>query len=386
MQSVRPGEDLRCVYVGVDATNPTLILRLRSFVRAGVTLKAFTFRRDKFNASFEPDWNNIPLGKTVDRKYLYRLPFLAMGLLRMLKERQTLRDADYVYARNFDLVCIAALAKLISGSRAKLVYEVEDIQEVFFLENLKGAFFRTVERWVLRQSDLLVVMSPGFVTGYFKPVQRYSGPYYVLENRIQTDDVAPKADIEPWETITDRVVIGWFGTLRCKKSMQILEEVAHRLGDKVEIYTRGYPTETGMDAYRKLLDQNPNWTYDGEYTIPDDLPDMYRRVHYSWCLDFLDELGNSPLLLACRMYQGGYYGAVPLVATGSEMERWLDNHDIGHVMSEDYVETVIALLENFNLEDFKKERDAVMAKRDLFREDGSDLAGLLTAIRELSAT
>ncbi len=381
-QQILPGKGLRCVYVGVDATNPTLILRIRSFLRAGVELTGFTFRRNKFNTDFVPEWDNVHLGETVDRNYLARLPAMVKGLWRMLKRRKTIRDADFIYARNLDCVVIAALAKTLTRSKAKLVYEVEDVQEVFFFQTLKGAIFRLVERWVLRQSNLLVVMSPGFVRGYFQPTQGYDGPWYALENRVQTDDVSENTGTEPWEEITDRVVIGWFGTLRCTKSMAILEEVAQRMGDKVEIYTRGYPTETGMEAYQEILDRNPNWTYENEYTIPQDLPDMYRRVHYSWCMDFLDEFGNSPLLLACRMYQGGYYGAVPLVVEGSEMVNWLGEHDVGHVIEPDIADNVVAFLEQFDVDSYRKERAKVMAMRHVFREDGSDLRGLLDLLRQ----
>ncbi len=382
MSAKLPGDGLNCVYVGVDATNPTLILRIRSFLKAGVNLTGFTFRRQKFNQAFEPDWNNVHLGETVDRNYLARLPILAKAVWRMVKERKTLRAADFIYARNLDCVVVAALAKTLTGSRAKLVYEVEDVQEVFFFQNLKGAIFRMIERWVLRRSALLVVMSPGFVRGYFATTQNYKGPWYALENRVQTEDLSERPAVEAWEEITDRVVIGWFGTLRCTKSMKILEEIAQRMGDKVEIYTRGYPTETGMEAYQEILNRNPNWTYENEYTIPQDLPDMYRRVHYSWCMDFLDEFGNSPLLLACRMYQGGYYGAVPLVVEGSEMVHWLGQHNIGHVMGADVVDSVVDFLEQFDMDAYRHERQKVMDVRDVFREDGSDLTGLLNLLRQ----
>ena len=106
MSAKLPGEGLNCVYVGVDATNPTLILRIRSFLRAGVKLTGFTFRRQKFNQDFQPDWDNVHLGETVDRNYLARLPVLAKALWRMVKERKTLRAADFIYARNH-FYCLA---------------------------------------------------------------------------------------------------------------------------------------------------------------------------------------------------------------------------------------------------------------------------------------
>lgn len=377
---------MRGVYVGVDATNPTLILRIRSFRRAGVTLKAFTFRRTKFNTDFEPEWDNVHLGQTSDRNYIARLPTLFGGLLRMVGEKDAFRSADFIYARNIDLLFLGLFARWWTGSQAKLVYEVEDVQEIFFKKTLGGRVFRWLERWALKRIDLLVPLSPGFMHGYFEPIQGYTGPHYVLENKIQLGDKSAEGTKlgRAWETIQDRWVIGWFGTLRCPKSMKLLEQIAQTLGDKVEIYTRGYPTETGLEAYMDIVNRNPNWTYEGEYTIPDDLEAMYGRVHFSWCLDFLDEFGNSPLLLACRMYQGGFYGAVPLVVQDWEMDRWLQAAGIGHAFSAPYSEAISAFLETASWDDYMAERTQIMANREtLFLEDGRDTRALLDTIRSL---
>lgn len=382
----RDPRKLRGVYIGVDATNPTLILRIRSFIRAGVALTAFTFRRHKFNTAFRPDWDNIHLGDTVDRNYLYRLPALLRALVRMLRHGETVREADFLYARNMDLVFLGIFVRRLTRSSARLVYEVEDVQEIFFKRTPGGALFRWLEAWALRRIDLLVVLSPGFLRGYFEPVQGWRGPSFVLENKLQLGDrsEAPTPAGRVWEDITDRWVIGWFGTLRCPRSMAILEKIAEALGPKVEIYTRGYPTETGLEPYLRIVERHPNWTYDGEYTIPDDLEEMYGRVHFSWCLDFLDEHGNSPLLLACRMYQGGFYGAVPLVVAGSEMERWLARAGIGHAFGPPHAQAIVDFLRTVTPEAYRAERARIMERRrDLFLEDGRDTRALLETIRTL---
>lgn len=377
---------VKCVYIGVDATNPTLILRIRSFIRAGVSLTSFTFRRNKFNTDFQPEWDNVHLGATSDRRYLARLPNLLRGLVKMLRHRQTIRDADFIYARNMDLMFMGLFCKMLTGTKARLVYEVEDVQEIFFKTSFAGALFRWLEKWALKRIDLLVVMSPGFLRGYFEPVLGWDGPSFVLENKLQLGDCSaePTSAGRAWEAIKDRWVIGWFGTLRCTKSMAILEEIAEALGPRVEIYTRGYPTETGLEAYKEIVDRHSNWTYAGEYTIPDHLEDMYGRVHFSWCLDFLDEFGNSPLLLACRMYQGGFYGAVPLVPEASEMQRWLQDKGIGHAFGPPYAQSIVAFLKNVSPADYTAERADIMTRRDsLFLEDGSDVKALLEKIRTL---
>jgi succinoglycan biosynthesis protein ExoL len=304
----------------------------------------------------------------------------------MARHRSTYRSADFIYARNIDLLFLGLFAKILTRSNAKLVYEVEDVQEIFFKKTISGAIFRRLEGWALRKIDLLVVLSPGFLRGYFEPVQGYTGPSFVLENKLQLRDHSeePTQVGRVWEEITDRWVIGWFGTLRCAKSMAFLEEIAEALGPRVEIYTRGYPTETGLEAYLQVVDRHTNWTHDGEYTIPDDLEDMYGRVHFSWCLDFLDEHGNSPLLLACRMYQGGFYGAVPLVVRESEMDHWLTRAGIGHAFGPSHVAEIIQFLKDVSPEEYRIERARIMdQRRALFLEDGQDTRAMLETIRRL---
>ena len=370
----------RIAFIGADITNPTLILRVRSFIRLGCDVTSFSFRRTKFNVEYQPEWPNIHLGETIDRHYLRRLPTLFYAISVLVKHRRVFRDAEVIYCRHIDLLGIGIAAKWLTRSHAKLVYEIEDVQEVFFKKTMKGAIFRWLEGRALKFIDLLVVLSPGFLRGYFEPVFDYSGPSFVLENKIQlggrSAESTPAGSM--WQGITDRWVIGWFGTLRCPKSMALLEEIAERLGDRVEIYTRGYPTESGLDAYMEIVNRHPNWTYEGEYTIPEDLEDMYGRVHFSWCIDFLDEFGNSPLLLACRMYQGGFYGSVPLALEGTEMDRWLTSAGVGHIVGAPHVDTIVDLIENFDAETYKQERAEMMARRhELFEEDGRETKALL---------
>jgi succinoglycan biosynthesis protein ExoL len=380
-----PQQKLRAVYFGGDATNPTLILRINSLLAAGVDVTAFTFRRAKFNAAFQPTWRNVHLGDTSDRKYVVRLLPLLRACRVIASHRKAFDGVDFLYARMLDMVLLALFAKLWFRLDAKIVYEVEDVQAVFFKRALAGAVFRWIERQVLARIQLLVVMSPGFLRGYFAPVQRYAGAAFVLENKIQPAN--PSAPLtgaaQRWRSIRDRWVIGWFGTLRCPQSMQLLSGIAERLGNKVEIYTRGYPTETGLAHYTRIVDSHPNWTYEGEYTIPGDLEEMYGRVHFTWCLDFLDVGGNSELLLACRMYQGGYFGSVPLVAEGTEMERFLAPHGIGHVFAPPYAERIAEFLERLTWADYAQKRERILGLgRQLFLEDGSDVRALLQAIRQ----
>lgn len=375
-------------YFAGDATNPTVRLRIASFLRENIQVTGFTFRREKFHSDFVPFWTNVELGITKDRRYYSRLATILNGLRIMWRHRAQLREMDVFYARLFDSAFLAMLMKKLLRLDAKLVYEIEDVHDVFFRKTLRARVMRFLERRILENADLVVLPSPGFAEGYLAPYQNYDRPYFLLENRIQLDeiptkDAPPSERAEAWKQSRDRWVIGWFGTLRCRKSMALLSEIAERLGDKVLIYTRGFPTETGLEAYMEIVDRHPNWVHEGPYLMPDDLEDLYGRVHFVWCLDFFDENGNSELLLACRMYHGGYFGAVPLFTAQSQMARHLEPHKIGHAVSDPYVEQVCTLIENMDWEAYQAERASILSRREeLFLEDGSGVRALLNTISQ----
>src|SRR3546814_4672064 len=73
----------------------------------------------------------------------------------------------------------------------------------------------------------------------------------------------------------------------------MLCRIAAALPDKVEIYLRGVPTETGLEAFQRAIADHPNMIYGGEYRNPHDLAEIYGRVHLTWAFDFLDEGANS---------------------------------------------------------------------------------------------
>ncbi|MEP7210040.1 MAG: glucosyltransferase [Alphaproteobacteria bacterium] len=378
-----PGAKPRGVYLAGDTTNPTVILRITSLINAGCEVSAYTFRRHKFNTGFQPAWRNTPLGETVDRKYKLRVPALLRACFTIARNTRDFRGADFIYARLFDVALLALFGRWWSGSKARFIYEVEDVQAVFFETTFAAALFRWLERRVLARTKLLVLMSPGFLRGYFEPVQKYRGATFVLENKIQLPLPlsAPKPEASRWRDVRNKWIIGWNGTLRCARSLEMLSAIAERLGDRVEIQTRGHPTENGLDHFMQVVNRHPNWRHGGEYTIPDDLEAMYGGVHFSWCFDYLDPQGNSPLLLACRMYQGGYYGAVPLLAAGSEMERFLKPHRIGHAFAEPAIDQVCDFLANLTWDDYARERERVSGLgATLFLDTGDDARKLVRLV------
>lgn len=371
------------VYLGPDCTHTDARKRTLALEKAGVDLTSFMFRRVKSNADYKPEWNNIELGVTSDKNYLKRLPSLLKGLMILVWHGHKLRQAKFIMARNFDMMFLAFLAKILSFSGAKLVYDVPDIQRFFFGTNKRGRGFRALERILLKSTSLLVVTSPGFVRGYFEPVQKYSGRYYVWENKVlaeQLPDLPPIEDMNAMRDAEGPWVISWHGTLRCPKSMRILAEVARRMGDDVRIYMRGKPTDY-PDFFDHTFRNLDNVEFGGEYRLPEEFLDLYGQAHFSWCVDYHDPEGNSPLLLPNRLYQGGYLGVIPIAVRAHESGQYIERHDVGITLEAPLADRLINILTDMSRDEYKALRAKVLSERDeLFVEDANDMAKLLSAI------
>ncbi|MGF1594887.1 MAG: glycosyltransferase [Kiloniellaceae bacterium] len=351
-------------FFGHDWAESTVIKRIRAFSGLGLEVTGFCFRREKFARGFRPSWRNVHLGTTEDRAYGRRLLALARALPRVLRHRGELRRAEFFYARNIDMCALALAAKLLSGSAAPLVYEVLDVQRVFLGSGAVAKLFRWAERWLLKRTALLVISSPGFETHYFRKLQGYRGRVFLLENKISFAQAAAVARPTPQAAslpASDKWVIGWFGTLRCPKSVAMLRRIAEALPDRVEIYLRGVPTETGLAAFEAAIAGCPNMIYGGEYRNPDDLAEIYGRVHFTWAFDYLDEGTNSAWLLPNRLYEGGYFGSVALADAGTQTGAKVRELGLGHTFEEPLVENLVAFLRRYSLAEYQARRDHILA-------------------------
>lgn len=348
-----------CVaFFGHDWQESTVVKRIRAFCGLGLRVVGFNFRRDKFARDFRPFWENVQLGITQDRAYGKRLLALLGALPKLLRHRRQLREADFFYARNIDMCALALVGRAISGSRAPLVYEVLDVQRVFLGSGMVSRLFRWAERRLLQRSDLLVISSPGFDRHYFRSIQGYRGRLFLLENKISFAQAtavsrpAPEvAALAAQRCAPGKWVIGWFGTLRCPKSLDMLCRIADALPDKVEIYLRGVPTETGLEAFERAIAGRPNMIYGGEYRNPDDLAEIYGKVHLTWAFDFLDEGANSDWLLPNRLYEGGYFGSVALASSHTETGAKVRELKLGHTFGPPEVENLVAFLRRYTMEE-----------------------------------
>jgi succinoglycan biosynthesis protein ExoL len=320
-----------------DSTESTVIKRVAAFQASGAEVMGFMFRRVRPKPPSPATWDNVDLGITVDRNYGKRVPKLLAGLFKLMQHRSALQRCQIFYARNIDMLLLAFLGKRLVASRAVLAYEVLDVQRIFIGSGMINKAMRWVERYLLARCDMLVVSSPDFIARYFQPYQGFAGAWYLLENKVfaqpetlQYLQRGLNAQVgPPWS-------IGWFGTLRCERSLDILSRIADALGDRVVIHIRGLPSSEDLTVQQiqAACDRRPNMLYGGPYASPRDLAAIYGKVHFAWCIDYLDAGLNSDWLLPNRLYEGGLMGALAIARRDTATSRKVERDDLGWTFAE----------------------------------------------------
>ena len=138
---------------------------------------------------------------------------------------------------------------------------------------------------------------------------------------------APPAAGEPWK-------IGWFGALRCRKSLELLAAFTRRMDGRFEVVLRGRPAYSEFDDFDGFVAAEPHVRFAGPYRNPEDLAAIYGEVHFSWAIDFFEEGLNSSWLLPNRLYEGCRFGAVPIAMRQTETGRFLADRHLGLLLDD----------------------------------------------------
>jgi len=294
------------------------------------------FRRGAAPADFVEDIAAIDLGQTFDADFRQRIAVMLRQSINLSGWAPHLRDCDVIIARNLEMLLLGTLAGRRFAPRASLVYEALDIHRLLLSPNPIGKAMRRFERVLLRGVDLLIVSSPAFLREYFVPMQALGlaagVETLVVENKLLSWPMAPKPafrapapeDAPPWQ-------IGWFGMIRCRKSLDYLSDLAQRRPGLTQLTIRGRPSYTEFTAFDTQIAQTPGFSFGGPYQ-PFELAGLYGGVHFNWAIDFFEEGANSRWLLPNRIYEGGAYGAVPVAIDGTETAAWLQRHGVGVVL------------------------------------------------------
>lgn len=380
---------LHVLYLAHDVADPAIRRRTLTLRAGGADVTVAGFRRGTATIAQN---GVIELGVTSDGRFGQRIAAVAKTMALLRGKLDNVRKPDIIIARNLEMLALANRANAIFGGAVPIVYECLDIHRLLLRTDLAGRALRSAEQYLGRNVSLLVTSSPAFIDNYFKPMSRLTAPTLLLENQVLAleDDatapvVRPRPPLpgEPWK-------IGWFGALRCRKSLALLAEFTRAMEGRFEVVLRGRPAYSEFDDFDGFVKNEPFITFHGAYKNPEDLASIYNEVQFSWGIDFFEEGLNSSWLLPNRLYEGCRYAAVPIAMQGTETARYLTFRNIGLVLERADGDTLTALLSGMTAQRYQAEFDRVAATDAanwIFdRRDCQNLVRRLAALRSHDPT
>jgi succinoglycan biosynthesis protein ExoL len=291
----------------------------------------------------------IDLGKTADGQFAQRIQAVMRAAAKQRNWLPALAGVTHVMARQLEMLVLAERARRSIGPQVPLIFECLDIHRLMLNAGPTGIALRALERRLPGASALLVVSSPTFIDAYFAPWQQIRLPVYLLENKTLRSELDPgwPCDVAqppigpPW-------LIGWFGQIRCRRSLLLLAELTRKLPGLVEVIIRGRVSADVIPDFHEIVAATPGLSFHGPYDRASMLGRIYGEVHFSWAMDFFEAGGNSEWLLPNRLYEGGAFGVVPIALARVETGRWLARRDIGVRLDEPLDTSLLAFFKTLD--------------------------------------
>jgi len=330
---------LKIAYFVHDLSDATVVRRVRMLQAGGAQLAVAGFRRTAQPASAAA----IDLGRTYDGRLGHRAALVARQLLRLSSLGGMVGGADVILARNLEMLALAAAARRAFAPRARLVYECLDIHRALCDDGAASAALRAVEAALLGACSAVVVSAPAFTSEYFAKRHRRMPRILLVENKV----LAPLAGLQrpapglresgpPWR-------IGWFGQLRCRRSVALLKEIARRGDGAIEVVMRGRPSAHYLPDLESLVAGAPHVRFEGPYA-QGDLARIYAGVHFAWSVDLTEQGLNSDWLLPNRIYEGTFFNTPSIAERGKAIGAWLAEKGTG-LLVDDVVEDTLHRLQ-----------------------------------------
>ncbi|RWN46146.1 MAG: glycosyl transferase family 1 [Mesorhizobium sp.] len=378
---------LHVLYLVHDVSDPAVRRRITMLRAGGAQVTLAGFRRTANPIADIEGLRPIDLGATRDGRFGQRLAAVAKAAVSIGSKLGGMPKPDLIIARNLEMLALARRARSAFGASVPIVYECLDIHRLVLRNDVLGKALRATERFLARDVKLLVTSSPAFIANYFKPFGQVAAPIELVENKyFEAATILPGAPETEESPVGPPWRIGWFGALRCRRSLELLADFSRRMEGRFEIVLRGRPALSEFPDFHGFVEAEPWLSFLGPYRNPEDMAAIYNDVHFSWAIDFFEAGQNSEWLLPNRLYEGCRFGAVPISMGNTETGRFLKQQDIGVLLPQASPEGLEAVLGKMEEHRFARLKERVLARNPrTWSYDRSDCRALVERLRSLTA-
>ena len=293
---------------------------------------------------------DVVLGEFSHGNLLSRIPVYKEALNRLI---ELVEHKDIIFVYTLDTFLFAWMAKTAARSDIKIVFFLLDIRALFVGSKLKNHIVQSFLLFAFKRCELIVVSSSKFIDEFSSTfVGENPSRWLEIENKVDARTIdAPAAVPLPFES-SHVITVGYFGVLRCSRSLEILVKVAQKARGRIRIKIRGIVEVADFDAHAESVDA---LEYLGPYKNPEDLAEIYQQCDMIWaCYPYGKEVGNHLWAKTNRYYEGGYFNR-PLIASEGTADAFeVDKLGIGLVLDLSDVDAAVQNVLGIKLIDLQK--------------------------------
>ena len=330
------------LYLTLLRTGPMIARRCLAFRTLGLPFVHQSLQSDQASASGEGPFYSGRMG------FARRLGLLLTGGLRLRQALRSVAEGSVLYAVGLDCLCVAIIARALSNSRPRLIYEAHDAHPYLLHPSIFRSLLRAIHRRALGQIDLLIVPSQGNIDQFYRPVANYEGPYAIVQNRIASAEFSGRT---PVPVFSGTWMVGWFCGLRCERTLRIICAVANRLGERVHFLIAG-EDQLHSGELNALISAHDNITYLGGYTTQRDVARLYGTVHFGLACHF-EPAEKSCWALPVRLFEAGAYGRPVLARAATAAGQLVSEYRFGETFEELFEDHMAAFLERLTPEGYE---------------------------------
>lgn len=330
---------LQIGYVVHNLNDAAVERRCQMFERANAKVIVAGFCRDDALCEMMVARGALHLGQSHDANLIARAGNTLRQAVFHGELKARLAGCDVIVARNLEQL---AIARTIAGNRP-LIYECLDIHRSLVGTGLMARAVQSVEAALLPRCDMLITSSPAFLRNHFDH-RPFSGTALLLENKLFLNEEPDGAATIARTGASGPLTIGWFGMLRCKRTLKFLSGLVQQSENRIEVLVAGKPSAAELPTLAQDIAAVPGMDFAGPYQYSD-LPELYARCDFAWSIDWFEEGLNSKWLLPNRLYEAIAFGAIPIALKSVEVGRWLERKSAGLLVDDAAMaaETLLAI-------------------------------------------
>ncbi|RYF02873.1 MAG: glycosyl transferase family 1, partial [Deltaproteobacteria bacterium] len=218
---------LKILYLVPNLSDPAVARRVAMLELGGAEVAVAGFRRAD---APKPDLGSgqvVELDITHDARMLQRLLATIKARYRAKGWAKSFARPDVIVARNLEMLAIANRLLKLWPEAPALVYECLDIHRMMLRGDGLGRAMRAVEQRLMQNTSLLLTSSQAFLTNYFDG--QGAPPATLIENKVFAPGHAAVGHNPALDGDEGALRLGWFGALRCHKSLTALNALSRAL-------------------------------------------------------------------------------------------------------------------------------------------------------------